>query len=341
MSKYPKINFIGNKEKIASWILENLPLKRGTVVDLFCGGCSISYVLKENGYKVISNDALYSNFVLAKAIIENDYDLISDNDLNLNAIENISLYEEIKKNTTFLADKLYYNYEVEELNKIIYNSMSLREYKNYMFLSLLRRAMIRKLPYSRMNIKWEEIKKLRDEDYSYKKYGRYRHYHNISFLEHMKLNKDDYNLSVFQGNKKCIALNYDALECIRAINEKIDIVYIDPPYPSTMNKYYDFYGSFDKMLGMENKIKLDLTNKDTFISNFLEIIKLLIGKANYVVISLNNRCFPSSNLLIESMMPYVSKIKSISKEHNYQITGKLNKNRNFEILIIAKLKSGI
>ena len=35
--------------------------------------------------------------------------------------------------------------------------------------------MIRKLPYSRMNVNWENIVKLRDEDYSYKKYGKEEH----------------------------------------------------------------------------------------------------------------------------------------------------------------------
>ena len=72
MSKYPKINYIGNKNKLTDWIVDNFPYNKGTVLDLFCGGCSVSYALKEKGYKVYSNDALYSNYVLAKAIIENN-----------------------------------------------------------------------------------------------------------------------------------------------------------------------------------------------------------------------------------------------------------------------------
>ena len=71
MSKYPKINYIGNKAKLVDWIIENLPLKRGKVLDIFSGGSSVSYALKENNYEVISNDVLYSNYVISKAIIEN------------------------------------------------------------------------------------------------------------------------------------------------------------------------------------------------------------------------------------------------------------------------------
>ena len=71
MSKYPKINYIGNKDKLVDWIIDNFPMKKGVVLDLFSGGNSVSYALKEKNYTVYSNDALYSNFVISKAIIEN------------------------------------------------------------------------------------------------------------------------------------------------------------------------------------------------------------------------------------------------------------------------------
>ena len=72
MTKYPTVNYIGNKDKLTGWIVENVPVKNGTVLDLFCGGCSVSYALKSHGYTVHANDVLYSNFVLAKALIENN-----------------------------------------------------------------------------------------------------------------------------------------------------------------------------------------------------------------------------------------------------------------------------
>ena len=51
--KLPKINFIGNKEKIASWICSKFPKKKLTVFDAFSGGASISYESKKNGFKLI------------------------------------------------------------------------------------------------------------------------------------------------------------------------------------------------------------------------------------------------------------------------------------------------
>ena len=69
MAKYPKVNYIGNKEKLSDWILSEMPVKEGTVLDLFAGGCSVSYALKAGGYRVISNDILYADYVIARAAV--------------------------------------------------------------------------------------------------------------------------------------------------------------------------------------------------------------------------------------------------------------------------------
>ena len=47
MKKFPKVNYIGNKEKLADWIIDSLPIKNGVVLDGFSGGNSVSYELKE------------------------------------------------------------------------------------------------------------------------------------------------------------------------------------------------------------------------------------------------------------------------------------------------------
>ena len=336
MIRYPKVNYIGNKEKIAEWIIEKLPIKSGTVLDLFCGGCSVSYVLKKHGFNVISNDILFSNFVIAKAIIENNSEILSKEDIfiDIDETECEKKYKEIE----FLTNNLYFLEEVKELAYLILVSEKLQGYKKYLFLALLRRSMIRKIPYSRMNIRWSEIKKLRDEDYSYKKYGRYRHYHNVPFTQHIQDNLLEYNSSVFNNQTKCVAINYDASDCLRRLKTKVDVVYMDPPYPSTMNNYEEFYGSFDKALSKNVDIKMDLTNRKTFLENFKELIKLCIGKTDYIAISLNNKSYPSAELLIQYIFDLIEDYKLFTKEHHYQITGKENKKTNLEILLVCKMK---
>lgn len=336
MNNYPTVNYIGNKEKMVDWIIDCLPITNGTVLDLFCGGCSVSYELKNRGFHVLSNDALYSNFVLAKAIVENSKEKLSLNDFVDVKIDE-SLIDETYSKISKLSNSVYFDFEVRELAYLANVSKKISGYKKYMFLALLRRAMIRKIPYSRMNVKWEEIQKFRDEEYSYKKYGRYRHYHNIPFVEHIKANLDEYNAAVISGND-CSATHLDALDCIKKLKEKVDVIYMDPPYPSTMNNYSSFYGGYDLLFGEEDRIKVDLTDKKTFLTNFTNLIKSCIGKTEYVAISLNNKCYPSVDVLLDSLMPFIESHEIKTKEHVYKVTGKENKHTNYEILLICKMR---
>ena len=45
--KYPKVNFIGNKEKITDWIFKNVPKDVKIFFDAFSGGCSVKIQLPE------------------------------------------------------------------------------------------------------------------------------------------------------------------------------------------------------------------------------------------------------------------------------------------------------
>ena len=125
MSKYPKINYIGNKDKLVDWIIDNFPIKKGVVLDLFSGGNSVSYALKEKNYTVYSNDALYSNFVISKAIIENRDRKLNEDVLNTKVTES-----EINKkynNIKFLTNRLYYEEEVKELAKLFVISKKIKK----------------------------------------------------------------------------------------------------------------------------------------------------------------------------------------------------------------------
>lgn len=334
MNKYPKVNYIGNKEKIVDWIIDCFPTKDGIVLDLFSGGCSLSYAMKKKGFKVITNDVLYSNYCISRAIIEN-----SKVKLVLN-IDEESIYkyfdENIYKEIQWMINKLYFEYEVRELACLISYSKTLKGSKKYLFLSLLRRAMIRKIPYSRMNIKWEEIIKLRDEEYSYKKYKRRRAYHNKSFTYHILENIDTYNSSVFCNEKKNKSYQKDAFDLLKRLKNQVDIIYVDPPYPSTMNNYSAFYGAFDQIFN-KNIDYVDFTDKESFIANIRKLVKLSKNKTKYLAISLNNKSKPSYNDIIDKLEDLVSSVKIYKREHVYKVTGKDNKKANYEVLLLFKV----
>lgn len=335
MNKYPKVNYIGNKEKIVHWIIDNLPIKNGKILDLFAGGCSVSYGFKKMGFEVLSNDVLYSNFCISKAIIENNSNILelkitSD---NLFSFFKYERYENIK----WLENNLYFKNEVKELSCLLNYADTLKEYDKFIFLAILRRAMVRKIPYSRMCVKWEEIVKLRDEELSYQKYGRRRAYHNISFLEHVYLNLSQYNNAIFNNGLKNLSYNLDCFKMIDQV-DRVDLIYIDPPYPSTMNNYFDFYGSFDIMLNKTNTQYTDFTNKNTFLQNLNEIFKRCKNKTHLIVISLNTKSNPTYQEIIKNVDNFIDNVSIKQMKHIYKVTGKREKEKTEEILMIFKLK---
>ena len=335
MSKYPKINYIGNKDKLVNWIIDNLPLKRGIVLDLFSGGNSVAYALKENNYIVYSNDALYSNFVISKAIIENKNIKLSEKVFNTKVTE--TQINKKYKEISFLSNRLYYEEEVRELAKHFVISEKIeKEYERYMYLALIRRAMIRKLPYSRMNVPWNQIQKLRDEDYSYEKYKRRRAYHNFTFERHIKDNLENYNNAVFDNKKDNKSFNYDSFEMIDNLKEKVDIIYMDPPYPATMNKYEDFYGLYDKAVKHEISY-VNFSENNMFLSNLERLVEKCIEKTKYIVISESNKTKPTVEELSHMLSKYGT-VKVYSKEHQYKVTSSINKNQTVEILIVLEVK---
>lgn len=332
MAKYPKVNYIGNKEKLVKWIIEEMPVKNGTVLDIFAGGCSVSYALKDKGYSVIANDILFADYVIAKALIEN-----TDTKLQVSVLEkkvDEKRVTELKNKFSFLMDRLYFPEEVQELSKLVAIAEKLKGNEKYMLLALIRRAMIRKLPYSRMNVPWEQIQKLRDEDYSYAKYKRKRAYHNQTFESHIRENIEDYNNAVFE-KAECKVYNYDAFDMVKKI-DFVDVVYMDPPYPSTMNNYDAFYGLFDEMFDKKRK-HTDYTQKTSFLANMDKLIKKLEGKTRYIVLSQNTRVQPGSDE-IETVLKKYGKVTIKEKKHNYQVTGKENKNASKELLFILKME---
>lgn len=332
MHKYPRVNYIGNKEKLANWIIDEMPLKNGMVLDIFSGGCSVSYALKKTGYSVISNDILYANYVLGKAIIENSSNTLSNSIFEEKVDEKRILL--IEERLNFLSERLYYPNEIKELARLVAIYETITGDEKYIFLALLRRAMIRKLPYSRMNVPWNQIMLLRDEEYSYKKYKRRRAYHNQTFESHMKENICEYNNAVFKGNE-CKVYNYDAMKMAELVSP-MDIVYIDPPYPSTMNNYDAFYGLFDEMFN-EQKAHVDFTQQHLFLENLENLIKTLINKTKYVVLSQNTSVKPEPGEM-EKMLSKYGDVSIKEKEHNYQVTGKNNKNSSKELLFILHIQ---
>ncbi len=330
--KYPTVNFIGNKEKIADWIFDYVPNDVNIFFDGFSGGASVSYEAKKRNYQVISNDVLKINYLISKSLVENSKHKLSSKDVEI-IFGGKPFSGYMHKN---YSNYRFYPKECMELDLYRANIEKLsNNYKKAMAITLMRRAMIRKMPYSRFNISWEKVKQLRDEEYSYKHYKRKRAYHNESFKKHFLDQIEEYNLSIFDNGKNNKAYNKDIFSLIKKIDA--DLIYLDPPYPGTLNKYFDFYGMLDEYIDSKKQESFpnSFTNKNEALFLFDKLLKLSSNK-KYMVLSTGNKSYPDISTLKKLAEQNFKKVTIQEKEHVYKITGRKNKNINKEILIIGK-----
>lgn len=332
MMAYPTINYIGNKEKIVEWISSLLPSDANSLLDVFAGGCSVAYMAKAKGLEVYANDILRINFHIAEALIENPNEVLNEKDLEI-IFSGTPFGGFMTENYT---DKFYFEEECMELDLYRANIEQLStKYKRALALILMRRAMIRKMPYSRFTIKWDKVKQLRDEEFSYQHYKRRRHYHNQSFRFHFEDNLKEYNESIFDNGKRNLAFNMDVYEALKCI--KADVIYMDPPYAGTMNDYFGFYGLLDSYITGKIAEPFDnnFIDKKTIIEQFDNLFSNL-GNYKYWMLSYNSRSKPDKDELLNLLTKYSNEVVIHEMPYVYRVTGKEKKQKDIEYLFIAK-----
>jgi len=315
------------------WIktsLEDIEFK--TVLDGFSGTGAISYVFKEMGKEVHSNDILLSNYIINKSLISNiGLEHITEND-----IFNVISYKKEFKYKTFIEDTFHDIYYLDEENKwldiVVQNILNLKnENKKNMFLWALFQSCISKRPYNlfhrkNLNIRTKEVKRSFGNKTTWDK----------PFEEHFRKFINEINKAVFNNGKN----NQCYCKDIFDLDVKTDLVYFDTPYipiKGSITTYSDFYHFLDGMSDYYNwKDKIDYNTKNKKIKSSYSIwedkknIKngfvKLIEKFNdrKIVISYREDGIPSINeikqILIDSGKDVI--IKKI--DYKYVLSKKQN-----------------
>ena len=74
----------------------------------------------------------------------------------------------------------------------------------------------------------------------------------------------------------------------------------------------------------------------SFLFSWLIITPLVLKNFKYWVISYNNRSYPSKDQMHDILKSFSNKVSILEKDHNYQITGKIEKKMNKELLFIVE-----
>jgi adenine-specific DNA methylase len=310
-----------------------------TVLDAFGGTGSVSHLLKRKNKQVIYNDILKFNHIIGKALIENSYTRLSDEDVDFILNNNSGTFDFVQK--TF-KDIFYVEEENKWLDRIIYNLEQIEDqYKRAIAYFSLFQSCIIKRPY---NLFIEQICIL---DYQLLSAALATKRLGIKVLR-VILNTLLKNqiMPFFSNGTNCISYNNDAQ---KLDIENVDMVYFDTPYISSKGvgtDYLDFYHFLEGIADYSNwgekinrnykhiPIKRDgkcpWTDKDNITAEFEKLIKKY--QNSKIVISYRNDGIPSIEKLHEILSKYKDIVYEVySRDYKYALSNSDTK----EVLIIG------
>ena len=338
---FPKTRYQGSKYKLKSWIRHHLEsLEFETALDAFSGTSSVSYVMKEMGKSVYSNDILKFNALISKALIENSSEEITQEDFDA-----IVCKKEGVEYASFIADTfgdIYFLYEENAwLDVVIQNIHKLsNEYKKAMFLWALYQSCISKRPYNlfhrkNLYVRTSDVKRNFGNKTTWDK----------PFEEHFLKFIKEINGAIFDNKKENKSYQCDVFE----LEVKADLVYIDSPYipqKGSLTHYRDFYHFLDGLsdyyqwgtqIDYESKhLKLKSVyniweDKKRILEGFEKLIEKF--QESILLISYRSDGIPSIEDICDILKRYDKKVRVEMIDYQYVLSKKKNLK---EVLIIGE-----
>lgn len=319
--------YLGSKLKLLDWIwseanpfFEEMNVK--TVVDAFAGTNIVSYMFKQKGLEVHTNDFLLFNHHMGKGVIENNSETLSEEEITLllnphksdrHFIENEYTNVFFPLEDTVFLDDLYFTIKMLD-----------SEYKQSIALSAASQAILKKAPYGRFttttmnNIGKKTMK------------------------EYFEYTLRQFNELVLDNGKENRSYSEDAVALLPSI--QADAVYFDPPYGGkSFSKYEHFYNFVEvyvnyweeeEKVGKLKQVKKK-SSKFSHGKNHKECLDELFSNSTHIplwVFSYNN----NGGMPLEELVEILSKYKDevIIREIDYTYANKL---RSYsEYLIFAR-----
>ena len=338
MNKFPPTRYMGSKQKL----LENIwnvasQFKFNSVLDLFAGSGVVSYMFKTQGKQVFTNDYMAFSSTMGEALIENNTQKLTKNDLNVLLAENTSI-------DRFVSSTFKDLYFVDEDNEFIdlirtnIHGLSNKKKKALAMSALIRACMKKRargiFTYVGLDSRYDDGR--RDLTLSLRE----------QFLEAVKV----INNAVFNNGQDNKAKNVDAMDN----KQKADLVYIDPPYysPLSDNEYVRRYHFVEGLAKDWKDVDMQWHTKTKKFKSYptpfssqtgaKEAFDLLFKKHkdSILMVSYSSNSLPTKEEILDLLSKYKSNVDVIEINHRYSFGNqgdKVNNNKNKveEYLFIA------
>ena len=338
---FPQPQYLGSKYKHLDWIKQYIPKNIRICADAFAGSQSVAYLFKQLGYNVYTNDFMEYSNQIGKSLIENKNQILTNTDIDL-------LFSENTDKVKFcLIESLYTNLFFNETDaRFLDNFRShigdLNEYKQNLALTIILRAMTRKVPLG-------HFAHTKTMEYSSNTDRIKRNKSLINPIKDIFLElADEYNQAVFDNKQNNKSYCLDVLDFVRNL-ENVDLIYFDPPYCDSHADYQSFYHVLETYVNywhdktFTNKTKryspkkysgFDL--KSDIIQSFKQLFEYS-NKIPYWLISYNDKSYPTKDVLIDLIRQYKD-VEIVDKMYYNSVGGKGSTKGSRELLFICKPK---
>lgn len=339
----PSTRYLGSKARLLPWMYESfVGMDFSSVLDVFGGTASVSYMFKALGKEVYFNDLLRFNQDIATAMIENKNVMITNDDIK------IVLKSKPNGTKKIIQDNFHDIYFNDSENKWVDQTvqniyMFGNKYKRAILLAALYQACLIKRPFNLFHRKNLYLRTNEGVERSFGNKVTWDRPFRLHFLKFIK----EYNNSVFDnGRENKVIGGYDALRIPR---KSYDLVYLDPPYLSKKSSvnYLDCYHFLEGLSGYEkwetqidhgsnNKKMLNISDIDKFIDEerVYSLFKRLFHKFrnSSIVMAYRNDGIPSLKQIKFALTDATGK-EFVMKTREYKYA--LSNGSTKEVLFIA------
>ena len=336
LSKFPSTRYMGSKDKLLPELFKTFnELEFSSALDIMSGTNSVAYLLKAMNKKVITNDFMRMNFVIAKALISNNGTKLPSDVLNRLLKKNNS-NKFVENNFSGIYFDEIDTQEIQTINNNI-NEL-LNSTQKYLAKAALIRSCIKKRPrgiFAYTGLRYNDGRKDLKQ----------------TIKEHFVTSVNTINDAVFSNKQNNKALNIDSMK----VNTEADLIYIDPPYfsPLSDNEYVRRYHFVEGIARDWQGVELQEHTKtkkfksypspfsrlDTTIQAFEDLIKKYAN--SHIVISYSSNALPNKDVIIKILKKYKSNVdfKSIDYRYSFSNQGFAKdkiKNKVFEYIFVGK-----